>query len=508
MLFFDEDSDWRFYDIEAGTMTASDLDRLVTPLAGTQTAAFVIGVNSKLANFPSRICESYTNNGFDMAGGMSQPWMCGFTKDRWSYRRSANLKVLERQGVDSNQALMDRARAAGMEAWLTIRMNDQHYVFHPRHPIHSNFWMNHPELRVQSLAPASGFDYSHECVRTYFGDFVCEVIDHYDADGYVIDWMRHLLYFDEGQGEAHIPEINAMMQRFRRHADAVGARRGKRLKLVARIPTTIRKSRFHGFDGVEWARQGWVNRLVLATRYLRDYDIDPRPWQEAIGIPNFPVTVCVEKFYSPYPGYPPGQPQGVSMDEPFDERQIPFVRGACRAALARGSADIYLFNFMRPRVDPAFRCLFEECGSFDTLVGKECAFDITYDDLDMEEAVYLDGWRAGTTDAYFAGWRAARRATGDYPYQLPLPLVPGEAGTLRFHTGPVPEKNLEVVVRLQGALDGTAVACNGLPGTALGNAEWRLPAEALDGDTAAVAITNGSHSQYAIHRASLFLKPR
>ena len=506
MILFDEDSDARYYRVEAGTMTTADLYPLVDRLAGGQTEVFVVGVNAQRACFHSKICESYLD-GFDMAGGMTQPWMEGFSNDRWSYRRSANLKVLERQGIDSNQYLLDRARGAGMKAWVTIRMNDQHATYYQRHPIHTNYWMDHPELRVQSLAPEGGFDYAHECVRTHFADFVCEVIDTYDADGYVIDWMRQLIYFDEGQGEAHIPDIDAMMRRFRLHADAVGARRGKRLQIIARVPTTIRMSRFHGFDGVEWAKQGWVDRLVLSPRYIRDYDIDPRPWKAAIGNQDFPVSVCIEHAYQPYPGFPPDKPQGIWLDEPVDERQIPFVRGACRAALARGADGVYLFNFMADRSNPLYECLFRECGDFNTLVGKECAFDITYDDADMREADFLDGWRAGTTDAFFAGWRAARRAKGDYPYQLPLPLLPGESGVLRFHIGPVPEKNPQVVVRLMGAADGTAVECNAQAGTALGNEEWSLPAKALDGEIATVTVTNGSRSQYAIRRASLFLRP-
>jgi hypothetical protein len=507
MILFDEDSDSRYYRVEAGTMTTADLDPLVDRLAGGHTGVFVIGVNAQRACFPSKVCESYLD-GFDMAGGVTQPWMEGFSKDLWSYRRSANMKVLEKQGIDSSRYLIDKARAAGMQAWCTIRMNDQHCTYFQRHPIHTNYWMDHPELRVQSLAPEGGFDYAHACVRNHFADFVCEVIDYYDADGFVIDWLRQLIYFDEGQGEAHIHDINAMMERFRRHADVVGARRGKRIEIIGRVPTTIRMSRFHGFDGVEWAKRGWVDRLVLSPRYIRDYDIDPRPWKAAIGNQDFPVSVCIEHAYQPYPGFPPDKEQGVWLDEPYDERQIPFVRGACRAALARGSDGVYLFNFMAPRNKPGFECLFRECGDFNTLVGKECAFDITYDDADMREADFLNGWRAGTTDAFFAGWRAARRAAGNYPYQLPLPLLPGESGTLRFNTGPVPEKNPQVVVRLCGALPGTQVTCGGLQGSPCGDEEWSIPADALTTETATVSITNGSHSQYAIRRASLFLRPQ
>ena len=44
MLYFDEDSDARFYQFEAGTMTSHDLDAILENLARTRVGTFTSAV--------------------------------------------------------------------------------------------------------------------------------------------------------------------------------------------------------------------------------------------------------------------------------------------------------------------------------------------------------------------------------------------------------------------------------------------------------------------------------
>ena len=58
MLYFDEDSDARFFMPEAGTITTDDFDAMLANLARTQIGCLIVGVNGQMSNFRSKFVES------------------------------------------------------------------------------------------------------------------------------------------------------------------------------------------------------------------------------------------------------------------------------------------------------------------------------------------------------------------------------------------------------------------------------------------------------------------
>jgi hypothetical protein len=503
MIFFDEDCNARFYPVEAGTMTTEHLDPIVDKLENSDTAVICIGVNSKMPMFPdSKVMPSFTE-GFDMTKGLDQPWMQG-QKDVWAYRNAANIMVLHNHGIDSNQYLLERTRCKGMKGWVSIRMNDIHSTWIPRSPQHSALWMDHPELRIRSHFPESGLSYEHQQVRDIFYAVVEEIMEKYDAEGYMIDWMRHVPHFDDGKGEENIPLINQLMQRIRQCADRIAEKRGHAIQVIARVPPTIQSARFHGLDAVQWAQSHWVDTLIISPKYLRSYDLDANSWKKAIGNQEFPVLANIDNAYQPYPGYPPEGKQGVWRNEPIDRRQVPFVRGACRKALANGADGIYLFNFMAVRNKGIQDEIFHECGSLEKLDKKNFAIDITYDDLDMAEGDFLKGWRCPTNDGYFKLWRTGLKEKNQYPYQLPLDIAPGEQGKLLFRVGPIREDFPQVLLRFEGLPSDCEVQLNGIP-CQESQGVFQLPTNAPRFEHEAVAVlTNTTEAPVHVLRASIY----
>ena len=147
--------------------------------------------------------------------------------------------------------------------------------------------------------------------------------------------------------------------------------------------------------------------------------------------------------------------------------------------------------------------IFTECGDLKKLQFHNFAVDITYDDLDMDESDFLKGWRAGTTDAYFKGWRDERKAQGIYPYQLPQELSPGESCTLIFRTGPVTEPIYRLALRFEGITD-AEVTLNGTL-CRFENGKYVVPSGGdYPDDHAVVTVKNTSGKPYELLRASLY----
>ncbi|OQA85878.1 MAG: hypothetical protein BWY31_01645 [Lentisphaerae bacterium ADurb.Bin242] len=499
MIFFDEDCNARFHGVEAGTMTGDDLDGLVDHLKDTGVKYFIVGVNGLGACFPSRIMQPVLE-GFDMKKGLFQE---EGKIEAWPYRFRANMTVLQEQGIDSNQYLLDRAREKGLAPMVTIRMNDQHGNENAKGPwpLRWKLWTDRPDLRISRMYPPGAFDYAKEEVRRTFLAFVLETMEFYDADGYVIDWMRHLPYFDDGTGETHAPLLTEMMTKIREGARKLEDRRRHSIQIIARIPSDIQRALYYGMDGVEWANRKLVDRLVPSPKYIRDYTIDAASWRNAIHDKNFPVTICIEHAYQPYPGYPRNAAQGVWTFDPPTVKRIPFVRGAAWNAFHRGSDGIYLFNFMWMRNNPEFRAIFEDCRSVDALRGKERAYEITYNDLDMSDDDFFSGWRAGGSDTYFGKWRGGLQKQGKYPYQLPRFLHPGTSEKFHIFTGPVSDGKM-LKLYFDKVPESMKVTLNGIP-CVFRQGGWEAPVSAIPGNEANIEVFNPEEQTCEIERVFL-----
>ncbi|MBE6390063.1 MAG: hypothetical protein E7043_07835 [Lentisphaerae bacterium] len=500
MLFFDEDCNARYYYSEAGTMLPKDLDHIVDDLKNTDVKSMVIGTGGASAMYPGAKAVNEYIAGFEMEKGLDQPWFCG-KPSVWSYRNAANIVVLRNMGCDSNAYLLQRAREKNMAAWITIRMNDQHGTWVEKSPGHSQLWMDHPEMRTQTCAPQSGLSFEHPQVREMMFNVIKENLELYDVDGIILDWMRHVPHFNDGEGEKNIPAMNEFIRSVKEMVDEFAVKRGHKILIAPRVPATVASARYHGLDAVEWAKRGYIDRIIISPKYLRSYILDPGAWKEAVGKADFPVTACIDTPHQPYPGYPSDAPAGAWTKEPFDNRQLPFIRGACRVALGNGSDGIYLFNFMNIRNKKKMMEIFQECGTLESLRGKNFSIDISYDDLHMDEPDFLKGWRAGSNDAYFSIWRKNLKDQGIYPYQLPQELSSGASCKFTFVTGEVPEKDPQIAFSFEGLGD-AEVEFNGIK-CVLKDGRYLLPVMEYSGKEAVIKVTNKSDESVVIERASM-----
>ena len=170
-------------------------------------------------------------------------------------------------------------------------------------------------------------------------------------------------------------------------------------------------------------------------------------------------------------------------------------------ALENGSDGIYLFNFMGLRNKRKMPEIFSECGSLKTLRGKNFSLDISYDDLDMDEGTFLNGWRAEDSDAYFSKWRRQLKDSGKYPYQLPRELSPGESSVFTFDTGRVPEESPLLACSFEG-LGKADVQINGIP-CSFREGRYVVGINSFPWTKAEVMVTNREKETVEIQRVSL-----
>lgn len=238
--------------------------------------------------------------------------------------------LVHKKGVDPFAASVTRCRERGVSPWMSMRMNDTHYIDDATKT--SKLWQQHPELR---RAERSGYDFAHKQVRDHYLAFVAELMDRYDCDGIELDWMRFPSHFKSGQEQKGREHLNDFMRCAHQLAQRATAKRGHPVKIAARIPAVPEFAQGLGMDGVAWAREGWVDILILASVWRpSDTDIPIERWRELIGPAADKVLLAAGTDL-----WLQGTPGGRLMSDDLETQ-----RGFTTAMLDRGADLVYLFN--------------------------------------------------------------------------------------------------------------------------------------------------------------------
>ena len=255
-------------------ITHDQLCRVIDSLAGTQVDVY-IGCVSEGSFFchDTKVGEVY---GFDTADDEFESQ---------NFRRwSVNVRGLIQSGNDPVTVWADRAHAAGMKFWPSVRMNDIHKDWSERWPSLRTRWeLERPHVRLGADAPerykrryarpglpSDGFswayDFSVDEVRQLKVDVIEELCNGYDIDGFELDFLSHPMYFKEGHERAGAPYLTELMREVRARVKRAGAAKGRELTLVARVLPTEEQCLAIGMDVRTWAAEGLVDVLAPATR--------------------------------------------------------------------------------------------------------------------------------------------------------------------------------------------------------------------------------------------------
>ena len=400
-LVINEDDSHFYMSRTADEMTMEGLHAWVDQYAGTKVSHLFLCPNAMKASFRSNVWDAIWDiDGQEIPEG-----------DEVAKRWISNARLLNERGLDPYAVWIARCREKGISPWLSMRMNDIHYVDNPKAYIHSHFWVQHPDYwRVPGSTSGwidRAFDYGIPEVREYHMKFIRELLERYDADGLELDWMRFGYHFKPGHEKEGVEILTAFMRDVRKLTLDWSAKRGHPVKLGARVPTHPDAAVGLGMDGVTWVREGLVDMLVPTPFWATtDFDIPIELWRERIGpsVKNIVLAAGGEILLRAYPG------------ANAIENDIASARGFAAASLHRGADQIYLFNYMDPEPMKG------EPGAYRTLLEKGLSLDVVTTAPRRHVVTYRDTVPTGMSN------------------DAALPVEGNKGGTFRIYSGPTPKQ--------------------------------------------------------------------
>jgi lysophospholipase L1-like esterase len=282
-------------------------------------------------------------------------------------------------GGDIVAAFVKRCRERGIQPYISLRMNDYHMKelidftkkeieasSRPTHPLTiyaSRFQLEHkhwrlrpdPEgldkfkeawevnldrgLRVRTRR-ARVLNWANPEVRQHKLDFIAELCENYDIDGFELDFMRtaHLFRKEETTRQQRLEIMTSHIRKVREILDR-SARDGQRRRLCVRIPHHIPAHDEMGVDIAAWHAAG-VDMFNLSCHYVNQQQTSmPELIAQAPNAEFFlELTQSTESLGSEPP--------------PYNHRMTTREQFATSAAVAaaQGASGVSLFNFMYYRL--------------------------------------------------------------------------------------------------------------------------------------------------------------
>lgn len=194
-----------------------------------------------------------------------------------------HYKVL---GLDYLKTLSKALPEAGINMWLSIRMNDQHDRNKENSSLFTEFYHKHPEYRrVPYKSALEGhlvnlLDYSHKEVRDRYLGLIDESLDRYDVYGFQLEWQREIRTLKLGY-EYYNTEV---MTQFMRDARAIvrkyEEKYGHKIMLSAQVAPDIKTNYDFGLDVLTWIEEGLIDMISPKGRHATtNNEIPVRQWK-------------------------------------------------------------------------------------------------------------------------------------------------------------------------------------------------------------------------------------
>lgn len=400
-------------------ITPEHVDGMVEEVAEGGADLLLINPQAQRTCYPSRVWqtfwEGYSPDDTEFFGPVPEAEIPG--RRHWLEQ----MQRLAEGGCDYLERALARCRERGITPGVTVRMNDRHDQPYEGSPLHSRFYAEHPELRLDNPEVSgwgrTGLNYEHAEVRAHYFALLRELVEGYDFDALELDFMRFTSYFPRGEFAEHAAVMTGWLREVRELLDGSG----RPIELIPRVAASPAQAYELGFDVAAWAREGLVDGVTGAAFLNTNWDICVEEFREAMG-PGVPVYAGTDYSAHGVTGLPP--------------RRVPaepeLVRGLVAGYAAAGAAGINMFNFFCLReehwdgtsLDPAFAVL-AELGAPGALQGRPKAYLVT-----------------GATDGGMS--------ETDRPSQVPVVLPPRHRRDFRLLLAPEPEGtkvSVEVIFR-------------------------------------------------------------
>ena len=348
LFIINEDSSHFAGTREAEEMDVAHLEAFIDQYAGGKVTHLFLNPNAQRASFRSKTREAI----WDLVPEIAEETL----REKWQEGGNWALhwKILHDKGIDPYAVWIRRCREKNISPWISMRMNDIHNVNEPQHYHHSEFWRSNPQFHIDPNHTGSAWepyalDYAHTEVRQHQMNFVEELLERYDADGIELDWLRFTKHL-KSKEDAHF--IDDFVAEVRKRADDWSKKRGRKIQIAVRVPSHPDAAESIGLNAVHWAKQGWVDMIIVATFWgTTNFDIRFDRWRERLGEDTAKKILLLggtECMTGAYPG------------AKFTMMDVPTLYGFADNMRYRGADGIYLFNWFDRGQHPVADSIYQE----------------------------------------------------------------------------------------------------------------------------------------------------
>lgn len=336
---------------------AEGLARLaIDPLRDTQvdTLYWQLGTDPYLGTPTHRLSDHYSHD-TSVGPRWGQDGMPFSTASNW--RIYENARQMSEAGADPAAVVIEHGHQAGLEVFLSMRVNDVHDLRLPGgldDPLMSPMKRDHPDWLLGQDAPEravdrpyagvqqrakTAYDFAVPEVREYKLALAREAIASYDLDGLDWDFCRYPRLFRDGDEQAGSLLLTELMRQLKAAVDAKGREAGRPVLLSARIPGSLDQAMTAGIDVRAWLAEGLLDILVVGQAMGNRHRLPVEGYVEAARGTGVQVIAQNLGLF--------GQSRSFSAGVLWNERNY-YSTQMCRAVAAahwRAGADgIYLFN--------------------------------------------------------------------------------------------------------------------------------------------------------------------
>jgi len=336
---------------------AEGLARLaIDPLRDTQvdTLYWQLGTDPYLGTPTHRLSDHYSH---DTAVGprWGQDGRPFSTASNWRIYEST--RQMTEAGADPAAVVIEHGHQAGLEVFLSMRVNDVHDLRLPGgldDPLMSPMKRAHPDWLLGQDAPEravdrpyagvqqrakTAYDFAVPEVRDYKLALAREAIANYDLDGLDWDFCRYPRLFRDGEEQAGSLLLTELMRELKAAVNEKRRQAGRPVYLSARIPGSLDQAMTAGIDVRAWLAEGLLDILVVGQAMGNRHRLPVEGYVEAARGTGIQVIAQNLGLF--------GQHRSFSAGMLWNERNY-YSTEMCRAVAAahwRAGADgIYLFN--------------------------------------------------------------------------------------------------------------------------------------------------------------------
>ena len=272
-------------------------EKMIRPLEGMSAALWWSVGDHEVYHHETKIGE-IMGDGYDLSDLEE--------RSRW---KAQNVRSLIETAEGPVTVLASLCREADIEFIPRVRMNSHYAYFMPPYaesysPEYGRFRQEHPDLLIGRPGEdipkgtidwdiRTGKDYAYPAVRDYTYSIITELFERFDVDGVEMDFNRHPAMFRREEAYQNRYLMTDLVSRVRKRMDAVGAERGRKLKLCVRVPPTLADSARIGLDVRTWIEDGLVDVVVAGVGWI-PFEMPIAEFVEAARGSNTSVYGCVE----------------------------------------------------------------------------------------------------------------------------------------------------------------------------------------------------------------------